>query len=142
MSLRMSRAVREDFLAEPHIGVIGIEEPHRSPRVVPLWYDFDPEIGVWVLSRERSRKTALLRAAGKFSLCVQDTTPLAYKHVSVQGPIIDERQCDLERDFRPLVTRYLKPQAAEQFILESWGEERLIFLMRPEHWVTADYASR
>ena len=129
-------------MAEPHIGVVGIEEPNRSPRVVPLWYDFDPEIGIWVLSRERSRKTALLRAAGKFSLCVQDTTPLAYKHVSVQGSIIEERRCDLERDFRPLVTRYLKTEAVEQFILESWDEERLIFLMRPEYWVTADYANQ
>ena len=142
MPLRMSKPDRERFLAEPHIGIVGIDEPGRPPRVVPLWYDFDPAIGVWILSREKSRKTKLLRDAGSYSLCVQDTTPLRYKHVSVQGPIIEERPCDLERDFRPLALRYLKPDVIDQFIDETWGEDRLIFVMLPEHWVTADYAER
>ena len=142
MPLRMSKDDREQFLGEPHIGIVGIDEPGRSPRVVPLWYDFDPAIGVWILSHERSRKTTLLRDAGSYSLCVQDTTPLAYKHVSVQGPVIEERPCDLERDFRPLALRYLKPEIIDQFIEETWEEDRLIFVMRPEHWVTADYADR
>ena len=142
MPLRMSKANREQFLAEPRVGIIGIDEPDRPPRVVPLWYDFDPDIGVWIVSRTRSRKTALLREAGRYSLCVQDTAPLAYRHVSVQGPIIEERLCELERDFRPLACRYLGPEPADAFVAETWEEARLIFVMRPVHWVTADYAER
>ena len=75
MPLRMTKDSREQFLAEPRIGIVGIDEPGRSPRVVPLWYDFDPAVGVWIVSRTRSRKTALLREAGRYSLCVQDTAP-------------------------------------------------------------------
>lgn len=139
MALRMSRADREAFLAQPRIGIVGIEEAGRSPRVVPIWYGYEPEVGVSLLSNERSRKTGLLRAAGKFSLCVQDTTPLAYRHVSVQGPIVEERPCEFERDFLPLATRYLGADAARQFATTRRDEQQVIFIMRPEHWVTADY---
>ncbi len=142
MPLRMTKDSREQFLAEPRIGIVGIDEPGRSPRVVPLWYDFDPAVGVWIVSRTRSRKTALLREAGRYSLCVQDTAPLAYRHVSVQGPIIEERRCELERDFRPLTRRYLDPETADAFVAETWEEARLIFVMHPAYWVTADYAER
>ena len=138
--MRMTKAEREQFLAEPRVGIIGIDEGERAPRVVPLWYGFDPVLGVWVLTREKSRKTDLLRKAGAFSLCVQEVTPFGYRHVSVQGPIIETRPCELERDFRPMVHRYLDCDTAEHFIAKSWSGERVVFLMRPEHWVTADLA--
>ena len=141
MALRMTRDERQLFLAQPRIGIIGIEEPGRAPRVVPVWYDFDPAIGVTVQAAETSRKTTLLRDAGEFSLCVQDVTPSGYRHVSVQGPIGEIRPCELERDFRPLVLRYLGAEQASQFIEKNWRTGRLIFVMSPEHWVTADLSS-
>lgn len=139
MPLRMSKAEREQFLCEPRLGVVGIEQAGRSPRVVPIWYTFDPAIGVSILSNQTSRKTTLLREAGRFSLCVQDDTSLAYRHVSVQGPIIEERACDLEIDFRPIAHRYLGVERGNVFVEGTELGERLIFTMRPEHWVTADY---
>lgn len=139
MSLRMSAEDREAFLMEPRIGIVGIEEDGRSPRVVPIWYNYAPSVGVSLLSNESSRKTTLLRLAGAFSLCVQDDTSLAYRHVSVQGPIIEERVCDHERDFRPLAQRYLGVEAGNRFADERGSEGRVIFIMRPVHWVTADY---
>ena len=139
MSLRMTKTEREQFLREPRIGVVGIDQSGRAPRVVPIWYHFDPAVGVSILSNESSRKSVLLREAGCFSLCVQDDTSLAYRHVSVQGPIIDIRACELERDFRPLAHRYLGLERGDAFVDESAIGARLIFTMRPEHWVTADY---
>jgi hypothetical protein len=139
MPLRMSKTEREQFLREPRIGVVGIDESGRAPRVVPIWYHFDPAIGVSILSNESSRKSVLLREAGCFSLCVQDDSSLAYRHVSVQGPIIEIRPCELERDFRPLAHRYLGSERGDAFVEESGSDDRLIFTMCPEHWVTADY---
>ena len=40
MSLAMSRAEREAFLAALHVGVISISESGRGPLTVPIWYAY------------------------------------------------------------------------------------------------------
>jgi len=107
--------------------------------VVPLWYGFDSNIGVWILTNVESVKTRLMREAGRFALCVQDDTALAYRHVSVQGPIVEERPCELERDLRPLAHRYLGIERGDAFVATREASGQLIFTMQPERWVTADY---
>ncbi|MEM7541647.1 MAG: pyridoxamine 5'-phosphate oxidase family protein [Pseudomonadota bacterium] len=135
----MSKEDREAFLSEPRVGVLGVEEQGRSPRVVPVWFNFAPEIGIWILSNQDSKKTKLLKAAGSFSICVQDEAPLAYRHVSVQGPIVEVRECELERDLRPLAHRYLGQERGDRFAEDFFVQGSIIFTMAPKHWVTADY---
>ena len=89
----MSISERESFLSEVQVGIVGIDEKKRSPRIVPLWYSFDPNIGITIIVKESSKKLKLLKLAMQFSICVQKAT-LPYKHVSVQGPIVDIRPCD------------------------------------------------
>ena len=36
--LQMTQAEREAFLAEPHIGVIALNEPDRGPLAAPIWH--------------------------------------------------------------------------------------------------------
>ena len=41
MSLAMSRAEREAFLADVHVGLLGVAESGRGPLVVPIWYAYE-----------------------------------------------------------------------------------------------------
>jgi hypothetical protein len=54
MSLAMSRAEREAFLADTHVGVVSISEDRRGPLTVPVWYRYTP--GGEVLSRPATRR--------------------------------------------------------------------------------------
>jgi hypothetical protein len=38
----MTRAEREAYLADLHVGVISIERAGSAPLTVPIWYDYDP----------------------------------------------------------------------------------------------------
>ena len=48
MSLSMTVAERQAFLAEPHIGVISLADPDRGPLTAPIWYDYTPGGELWV----------------------------------------------------------------------------------------------
>ena len=141
MSLKMSVAERNTFLVDLHVGIIAIERAGQAPLAVPIWYDYDPEVGVWVLTEESSQKGRALREAGRFTLCAQTEAPPAYKYVSVEGPIVDVRQADREKDARPMAHRYLGKELGDQYT-DSPGEEgtSLVFTMRPETWRTVDYS--
>ena len=139
MSLAMTRAEREAFLADVHVGIIGIEDAESPPLCVPIWYDFDPGIGVWVITDPDSQKGRALRAAGRFSICAQSEEPPIYRYVSVSGPVVEVREADLERDTRPMARRYFGEQLGDQYV-EGYGGGGQVFVMRPERWRTVDYA--
>jgi len=65
-----------------------------------------------------------------------------YKYVSVEGPIVAIEDADVERDLRPLARRYLGLQAGDQHVetTRSEHEDNVLVRMRPERWLTADFA--
>ena len=117
MALQMSRAERDTFLADVHVGVISIDQPGRAPLGVPIWYDYDPAIGVWVITSPESRKGKLLDASGRYAICAQVETGL-YKYVSVEGPITGTREADREKDLRPMARRYFGVEAGDREFAE------------------------
>jgi hypothetical protein len=134
----MSTWERESFLSEVQVGIVGIDEKNRSPRIVPLWYSFDPKIGITIIVKETSKKLKLLKLAMRFSLCVQKAT-LPYKHVSVQGPIVDVRPCDDLIDLPKMVYRYMSAIAGAEYLNKRPAENSVVLVMKPEKWITADY---
>ena len=137
----MSKSEREAFLADVHVGVISIADPGRGPLTAPIWYDYDPAIGVWVITARESEKGRALTAAGRFALCAQSETPPNYRYVSVEGPIVTVRPPDLERDSRPMARRYLGRELGDRYVESgAGGADNLVFTMRPERWRTVDYA--
>ena len=38
------------------------------PLAVPVWYDFEPQRGIWFLTGSRSAKADLIRRAGRLTL--------------------------------------------------------------------------
>jgi nitroimidazol reductase NimA-like FMN-containing flavoprotein (pyridoxamine 5'-phosphate oxidase superfamily) len=141
MSLAMTQQEREAFLADVHVGIISIPESGRGPLTVPVWYSYEPGGELRVVTGRTSRKGRLLARSGRFSLCVQtETAP--YKYVSVEGPVVALEDADLERDRRPLARRYMGREMGDQYIEETRSEhaDNMLVRMRPERWLTVDYA--
>ena len=42
MSMKMTAAEREAFLADLHVGVLSIAREGRAPLSAPIWYDYEP----------------------------------------------------------------------------------------------------
>ena len=143
MSLAMTRQEREAFLADVHVGIISILDEGRGPLTVPIWYAYDAAGELRVVTGRASRKGRLLARAGRFSLCAQTETP-PYKYVSVEGPIIATEAADLERDLRPLAHRYLGTEMGDRYIEQTRDvheqAENVLIRMRPERWLTVDFA--
>jgi nitroimidazol reductase NimA-like FMN-containing flavoprotein (pyridoxamine 5'-phosphate oxidase superfamily) len=115
VSIAMTQEEREAFLADVHVGIISIECPGRGPLTVPIWYGYEPGGALHVLMEDDSRKARLLKAAGRFSLCVQSEAP-PYQFVSVEGPIVSVEPSVMERDERSMALRYLGEKIGEAYI--------------------------
>lgn len=138
MNLNMSVEEREAFLREVHVGVISIEDPGRGPLAAPIWYDYDPSVGVWVLTEPGSKKGRALDKAGRFSLVAQ-SEEMPYKYVSVEGPVVEVRPADQDADSRPMAHRYFGKEFGDAYV-ESSGNQSSVYVMAPERWLTLDYA--
>ncbi len=140
MSLAMTKAERETFLAAQRVGIVSVTEPGRGPLTLPIWYAYEPGGEVRFMTGAHSHKAALMRKAGRVSLCVQTETP-PYQYVSVEGPITIGEP-DFERDARPMAYRYLGQQLGDWY-LQSTAEERargtILVRLKPERWLTTDY---
>jgi len=140
MTLTMTVAEREAFLAGPHVGIISVDDPGRGPLSVPVWYAYEPGGLVNVVTGTQSVKAERLRAAGRFSVCVQ-TEASPYRYVSVEGPItaVDETVTADER--RALAQRYLGAEAGDLYISATAEQTvgSVAFRMTPENWRTSDY---
>nr|BFE79553.1 hypothetical protein GCM10020093_021540 [Planobispora longispora] len=73
MTLVMSVAEREAFLAGVHVGVLSVaDEAGRAPLAVPVWYLYEPGGDIAFITARDSRKLELVRKAGRVSLVAQD----------------------------------------------------------------------
>ena len=74
MSLYMSKAERETFLADAHIGVLSISDGDRGPLSTPIWYLYEPGGNLRVSFGPNSRKAKLVSGGTRVSLVVQTET--------------------------------------------------------------------
>jgi len=139
MSTSMTKEEREAFLAETRVAVISVEDPGRGPLSLPVWYAYEAGKAVRFVTQGSSRKAALIRQAGRMSLCVQ-TESAPYKYVSVEGPATLSDP-DFERDIRSMALRYLGEAMGEMY-LQMTADERgdsVLVTVTPERWRTVDY---
>jgi nitroimidazol reductase NimA-like FMN-containing flavoprotein (pyridoxamine 5'-phosphate oxidase superfamily) len=140
MSLAMTEQERQAFLAGVHVGVISIESADGPPLSAPIWYDYQPGRGVRVITGKDSRKGRALARARRFSLVAQSEEPPLYKYVSVSGPVVSVEPADLEAHSRPMARRYFGKELGDLYVSGGGREENLVFTMRPERWLSVDYA--
>lgn len=164
MDISMSRAAREEFLAEARVGVLAVADDRNAgaPLQVPLWYSFEPggdpggeprgqltgEPGgeprgeVVVLTPRSSLKAELIRRCGRFGLCSQDEAP-PYRYVSVEGPVVAVEEGVDRGEWEAMARRYLAPAAAASYLAanEAQLDDHMTFRMRPEKWRAADFSA-
>lgn len=138
MSNSMTRAEREAFLADLHVGVFSVADGDATI-TVPIWYDYEPGGDVWIITGPDGPKGQALAATGRYSICAQ-TESLPYTYVSVEGPVASVEPCTEEQRLA-MAVRYLGEELAQGYIASTASEadSSTIFRMTPEKWRTVDY---
>ena len=135
---RMTTDEKQNFLADVHVGVLGLNEPGHGPLTVPVWYDYEPGGDVWFLTGPDSRKGRLIEPGSRVSLCAQtETAP--YVYVSVEGPVVGLERPDTEQHSRPMAQRYLGEEMGNAYT-DSSSTESILVRVRPERWLAVDYS--
>jgi nitroimidazol reductase NimA-like FMN-containing flavoprotein (pyridoxamine 5'-phosphate oxidase superfamily) len=139
MSLVMTVAERESFLAGVHVGVLSVARDGRGPLAVPVWYSYEPggEILIW-MDRD-SVKDKAIRKAGRLSLVVQSEVR-PYKYVSAEGPVVANDEPPTREQALAIASRYLPRDEAVAYVDGALGAGSLLVRMRPERWLSTDYA--
>lgn len=132
----MTADEKQTFLADLHVGVLGINDPGKGPLTVPVWYDYEPGGQLWFLTGPTSRKGKLLAVGERISLCAQTETP-PYQYVSVEGSVasIDEPR----DEGLPMAVRYLGEERGRAYTEASDGES-VVVRMNCESWLGVDYS--
>ncbi|MFN3006929.1 pyridoxamine 5'-phosphate oxidase family protein [Mycolicibacterium wolinskyi] len=134
----MSEAEREDYLAALHVGVIAVERPDRAPLAVPIWYGYQPGGDVLLWTEAGSVKENLIRAAGRFSITVQDEQP-PYRYVTAEGDVTAIEPAK-DAEVRAIAVRYFGADEGNKFTDENFTETSVIIRMKPSRWLSTDYS--
>ena len=135
--LQMTQAEREAFLAEPHIGVIALNEPGRGPLAAPIWYGYEPGSELTVLIGPQSRKGRLLSEGDRLSLVAQQES-LPYRYVSVEGVVASIAPSAAE-ELAAMAIRYLGEEQGRAYAAANAGGENVTVAVRIERWLSIDY---
>ncbi|WP_432845631.1 pyridoxamine 5'-phosphate oxidase family protein [Amycolatopsis sp. CA-161197] len=131
--------MREQFLAEPHVGALSVvERPDRAPLVVPIWYQYTPGGELWIRTPPDTRKARAIAATGRFTLMAQRISPTV-RYVSVEGPVTGTGPSS-DGQTREMVSRYLPPEKVTPFLdfERTHIGEHIVISMRPQHWFSSD----
>ena len=147
MPRQMTEGERQGFLAEPHVGVLSVaSDDDRPPLTVPLWYGYEPGGDLTFFTGtqgRRARKTGLIEKAGVLSLSVQ-REEFPYKHVTVECTVVGTERPPSAEAMLAVARRYLPEEAARGLVaseLTDPSPELVLFRVRPERWLTADFAA-
>ncbi|WP_204068806.1 pyridoxamine 5'-phosphate oxidase family protein [Planobispora siamensis] len=102
---------------------------------VPVWYRRAAD-DISVITSLGSRKGRAISESGRFGLVVST----GYRYVSLEGPVVETRECDFARDLVPMAARYLGGDGGRYAALwrDAVGDDLRVFVMRPEHRYSAD----
>jgi PPOX class probable F420-dependent enzyme len=135
--LTMTKSQREAFLAELHVGIVGVARGGAAPLVAPVWYSYQPGGDVVFVFESTSEKIKLVEAAGQASLCVQSET-MPYKYVTVEGSaVVGDVDDEMERS---LAHRYLGPEIGDLYLQAIADTVSRVVRLTPTRWRTVDYA--
>ncbi|MEM7323771.1 MAG: pyridoxamine 5'-phosphate oxidase family protein [Actinomycetota bacterium] len=147
----MSPADTEEFLAQPHIGVVASLRRDGRPYTVPIWHLWDGD-HVWITGTESRVWCRQLMVDPRLSLCIEALAPVP-GHVGIDGraEVLRPPDVDIWPMSRQLVEKYVggaprpgapmatdKIEAAEAFFTNMQTEPRLLIRVTPESWRAID----
>jgi len=147
MARTLTPAEREQFLAQPQVGVLSVADldGERPPLTVPVWYAYQPggELTFFTGTQGRAaRKTRLLERAGKLSFCVQQPE-YPYKYVTAECSVVKADRAPGAEQVLAVASRYLPQEVAEGFAaaeLSNPAGTFVLFTARPDRWLSFDFA--
>ena len=145
MPRQLTERERQAFLAEPRVGVLSVAGADgRPPLTAPTWYGYQPggDITFFTGTQGRkARKIDLIERAGVVSLCVQ-RAEFPYRYVTVEGTVVRVDRPPSAEQLLAIARRYLPEEPARGFVeaeLASPGAGLVLFTIRPDRWLTADF---
>lgn len=142
----MTKRETREFLAGPHVAVLGVPRgDDRPPHATPVWYAYEPggDITFFTGTRGRkSRKAGLIEAAGVASLTVQ-REEFPYKYVTAECAVVGVDPPPSAEQVLAVARRYLPEGQARAFVEAEMGRpsgEFVLFTLRPVRWLTFDFA--
>jgi len=136
MSMSMTTEEREAFLADVHVGVLGVERPDAPPSLTPVWYRYADGV-VEIVTSHETAKVALLQASGRASLCAQrEGTPPAFVTVEGAASVSQVREGIVEA----IASRYLGAEAGASYAAGPGTHDDTLITLRVERWRTIDFS--
>jgi nitroimidazol reductase NimA-like FMN-containing flavoprotein (pyridoxamine 5'-phosphate oxidase superfamily) len=134
--LTMTKAQREAFLADLHVGIVAITRDGEPPLAAPVWYSYEPGGDVVFVFESASEKVKLFETAAQASLCVQNEA-MPYQYVTVEGPaMVGDTDDEVERS---LAHRYLGPEIGDLYLGAVAETVSRVARITPTRWRTVDY---
>lgn len=135
----LSDEERQQFLTDLHVGVLSVATSDgRPPTSVPIWYDYVDGL-IRINTGSSSRKARLIREAGALTLVVQREEP-PYQYVTVEGTVVDTLEPAPRDIVEAIAIRYLGEEGGKAFVASMEDSPSLVFLVRPDRWITADFS--
>jgi hypothetical protein len=142
----MTPPEREAFLAEPRVAVLSVARGDgRPPHAAPSFYAYEPGGDITFFTgteRRRARKVALLERAEALSLTVQRAEP-PFKYVTVECRVVRADRPPSAEQVLAIARRYLPEEFAQGLAdseIEDPASELVVFTVRPERWLSADFS--
>ncbi|MCV7178060.1 pyridoxamine 5'-phosphate oxidase family protein [Mycolicibacterium sphagni] len=140
MPKELTESERQEFLSAKHVAVLSVASTDgRPPASVPIWYDYAPGGNIRVNTGASRRKARLIEQAGVVTLVVQHEEP-PYQYVVVEGTVVDVTTPTPLEVREAIAVRYLGAEAGRQFVQSMEGQDTVLFTIRPDRWLTADFS--
>ena len=141
----LSEHDRQEFLAQPQVGVVSVaSDDDRPPHTVPVWYAYEPGGNLSFFTNTQglqSRKDQLIEKAGVLSFSVQHGE-MPYRYVTVEGTVVGADRPPSAEQMLAVVRRYLPEDAAQGFVegeLAHPASRLVLFTIRPDRWLSFDF---
>jgi PPOX class probable F420-dependent enzyme len=135
---RMAPEVFDEFLKQPHVGVIATLRKDGMPYTVPVWWLWK-DGRVWITGTYSRIWCKQLLRDGRASLCIEATAPVS-GHVEFDGvcDAFERPNFDIWPISRELAEKYVgrgdpaNAEAVEKFVANMQTEPRLLFRLTPQ----------
>jgi PPOX class probable F420-dependent enzyme len=141
---KMTEQERQDFLADPRVGVLSVAGADgRPPMSSPVFYVYQPGGDLTFFTntqRRNSRKLARMKETGTVTVLVQREDP-PYAYVTIEGTVAAIDSPPTEEQMMAIATRYMPDEVARGFIAGELGDPETtltVVTVRPDRWLTQD----
>ncbi len=134
---RMAPDVFEEFLQQPHVGVLATLRQDGRPYTVPVWFLWKDGVA-WITGTYSRVWCQQIMKDPRVSLCVEATAPVS-GHVEFDGDAVPFERPDFEiwPISRELAEKYVgrgdpaNAEAVDRFSANMQTEPRLLFRLTP-----------